>query len=203
MRVPIALARPASRVIARAVDRLESGGVVVYPTDTVYGIGCDATQAAAVERIYRIRGHQPGHPLTLLLAEVADATSIAELTPAHEAILGRCLPGPYTFVLPARTGIPVKLRGDRRTVGVRVPGCVVTLELIRALGRPLVNTSATVAAEVTSDPQIIEERIGAGVDLILDAGPRPNEASTVIDLTGEHPTLLRAGRGDPERCGIG
>jgi tRNA A37 threonylcarbamoyladenosine synthetase subunit TsaC/SUA5/YrdC len=96
----------------------------------------------------------------------------------------------------------VKLRGDRRTIGVRVPGCAVTLEIVRALGRPLVNTSAMVSAdEASSDPAVIASRLGGGIDLVLDAGARENLPSTVIDLCGEQPEVLRLGRGDPDRCG--
>jgi len=202
MRVKIDLASPDPRTIRGAAAALEAGGVLAYPTDTVYGIGCDATLPESVERIYRIRGHGAGHPLSLLLADVDSVAHYVLLDEPNREILSRCLPGPFTFVLPAREEVPVKLCTDRRTIGIRVPGCAVTLEIVRALGRPLVNTSAMVSSdEVDSDPAVIASRLGAGIDLILDAGVRENLPSTVVDLCGERPALLRLGRGDPDRCG--
>lgn len=204
MRVKIEVSRPDQRTIAGAVAALEAGGVLAYPTDTVYGIGCDAAQPASVERVYRIRGHGADHPLSLLFADVGAVADYVLLSEPNREILARCLPGPFTFVLPARDEVPIKLRGERWTIGVRIPGCAVTLEIVRALGRPLVNTSAMVSAdEVDSDPAVISSRLGAGIDLILDAGVRENLPSTVIDLCGERPELLRLGRGDPDRCGAG
>ncbi len=194
MRLAIHPTHPEPRKIARAVDVLERGGVVVYPTDTVYGVGCDIRQKRAIEKVYRLKGIKSDHPVGFVCPDLGDIAKYAIVSDSAYRVMRRLLPGPYTFVLPATREVPRVLMRKRRTVGIRVPHHEVALSLVRELGRPIVSTSASWEGEPISDPDELAKRY-ARAELCLDAGDGGLEPSTVIDLCENEAVVLREGAG--------
>ena len=186
-----------ARHIDRAVEVLQAGGVIVYPTDTIYGLGCDITNKAAVQRLQRLKGRDPKKPMSFVCADLAHISIYARVSNFAFRILKRCLPGPYTFVLPATKETPRMLQSRQKTVGLRVPDHAVPAALGQGLGRPIISTSANRAdEEVLTDPVELEERLGGQVDLILECGPLPVQPSSVVSLVGDRVEVLRSGLGD-------
>jgi tRNA threonylcarbamoyl adenosine modification protein (Sua5/YciO/YrdC/YwlC family) len=187
---------PQPRRIAQAVRVLEAGGLVVYPTDTSYGIGCDLLSRKAIDRLYSLKRRDPKKPITFICADMSQAGTYAQVGHLAYRIIKRLAPGPYTFVLQATKEVPKVVTTKQKTVGVRIPDSPVALALVEGLGRPLLNTTATGEdGELIGDPREIKEVLGHGVDLILDAGLNLFDVSTVVDLTGEAPEVLREGKG--------
>ena len=185
------------RHLRRAVEVLVGGGVLIYPTDTIYGLGCDITQKTAVERIRRIKGRDARKPMSFVCADLNDIARYARVSNYAYRILRRLLPGPYTFVLPAAKETPRLLRSRQKTVGIRIPDHPVTAALVRELGRPILSTSANRSEqEAITDPWQLEEELGHDVDLILECGQLPVLPSSVVSLVGDEATVLRRGSGD-------
>ena len=188
---------PQSRHIERAVAILEAGGVIAYPTDSYYGIGCDLFNKDAIERIYQIKQRPRTKPMTFICSDLTEVAKYAVVSNAAYALMKRLTPGAFTFVLEATNLVPKIAVTRQHTVGIRVPDSPVALEIVRSLGRPLVSTSAATAeGDILVDPSDIQELIGHELDLVLDAGYQLDEPSTVIDLTGPDPVILRQGKGD-------
>jgi tRNA threonylcarbamoyl adenosine modification protein (Sua5/YciO/YrdC/YwlC family) len=185
---------PEPRKIAQAVTALERGEVIAYPTDSVYGLGCDSLSKQGIEALYRMKGLRRDHLLSIVCPDLSDIAHYAFVHDAAYRVMKRLLPGPYTFILQATKEVPKALRQNRKTIGVRVPSHPVTLALTRALGRPLVSTSATRDGEYLIDPREIEEQYHE-VSLVLDTDDVTLTPSTVIDLSGEEPVLVRQGAG--------
>ncbi|MBT3343023.1 MAG: threonylcarbamoyl-AMP synthase [Gemmatimonadetes bacterium] len=185
------------RLIHRAVETLKTGGVIVYPTDTVYGLGCDITNKAAIERIQRLKGRDAKKPMSFVCADVADISTYAHVSKFAFRLLQRLLPGPFTFILPATKETPRVLRSKQRTVGVRIPDHPVSRAIVSELGHPLLSTSANRSAEdVLTDPVELESELGPQVDLILECGILPVQPSTVVSLIDDEIQVLRQGKGD-------
>jgi tRNA threonylcarbamoyl adenosine modification protein (Sua5/YciO/YrdC/YwlC family) len=187
---------PQPRHVQRAVAVLEAGGLLAYPTDTYFAVGCDLFQKKAIERLAALKRRDPKKPFSFLCADLADVARYAIVDKNHYRILRRLTPGPYTFVLEATRLVPRTMLSRQRTVGIRVPDAPVARALVQGLGRPLLTTSASVADEeplIAADD--IQENLGHGVDLILDGGYTLNEPSTVLDLTGPQLVVLRQGKG--------
>lgn len=188
---------PQPRHIERCIAILEAGGLIAYPTDSYYGIGCDLFNKKAIERIYQLKQRPRTKPLSFVCADLSDVARYAQVSNAAFATMRRLTPGPYTFVLEATNLVPKIAVTRQHTVGIRVPDSPVALALVKALGRPLVSTSAsTPEGDVLVDPSDIQELLGHGLDLVLDAGYQLDEPSTVLDLTGDEAVVLRAGKGD-------
>jgi tRNA threonylcarbamoyl adenosine modification protein (Sua5/YciO/YrdC/YwlC family) len=189
--------RPNPRKIQRAAALLEAGGVIAYPTDTVYGIGCDLGNRKAIDRIYHIKGLDRGHRLSFICQDLSNIAEYAYVTDFAYRWLRRLLPGPYTVVLTASRLVPKILLEKRREVGIRVPANETCIELARALGRPIISTSATDPAtgEILIDPDVVKDRLGGQLDLVLDGGLLTNEPSTVVSLVDDEITILREGKG--------
>jgi len=185
------------RHIERAVEILRRGGVIIYPTDTIYGLGCDITCKEAVEKIRLIKGRDDKKPMSFVCADLANVSQYARVSNYAYRILKRYLPGPYTFVLPATRETPRMLQSKQKTVGLRVPDHPVPLAVIKELGNPIISTSANRSSEeVLTDPSQLEEVLGSQVDLILECGQLPILPSSVISLVGDKAEILRRGQGD-------
>lgn len=182
------------RDLARAVDILRSGGVVVYPTDTVYGMGCDLNNPQAINRVYSIKKIPQRKPLALLCSDLKQISAYAQFSNPAFNLMKRVTPGPYTFVMQGTRLVPRIMMTKQRTVGIRIPDNEVCLELIRGLGNPMVNTSASASEDDCSDPEVIAENF-PGIDLLLDAGPLASENSTILDISTLPVTILREGKG--------
>lgn len=201
MRIEINPQHPEPRKIQRAVDALQQGEVIVFPTDTVYGIGCGLNHKRAIDRIFFLTGKDESQPLSFVCAYFSDIARYAVVENAQYRLLKRLLPGPYTFILPATREVPRMLLSKRKTVGIRVPAHPVALALTKALGTPVVSTSAGYRGEeVLNDPADIVARF-KGIELVLDAGFCGVVSSTVVDLTGPEPVIVREGAGPVDAIG--
>ena len=189
---------PSERELNRVVEALERDGIVIYPTDSVYAFGCSLHAPKAVERLRRLKSRSDS-PLTVVFGSLAQVAEYCRVDNASYRILKRNLPGPFTFVLPASSRIPDKALERRRTIGIRIPAHPVARAVVEALGCPLVTASVKDDDEVleyTTDPELIEERYGREVSLVIDGGIGNNVPTTVVDLTGDEPEILREGRGE-------
>jgi len=196
MRIPLNADHPEPRKIARAVESLRRGDVIAYPTDTVYGLGCDIMQKKAVDRVYQMKGMKKDHPLAFLCPDLSDIARYAIVDNQTYRILKRGTPGPFVFILNATREVPRILMMKRKTVGIRVPDHPVAQALVRELGHPIVSTSASWQGEQLNDPADIDARFRA-LSMILDVGWAGLEPSTIVDLTGTEPVVTREGLGDP------
>jgi len=189
---------PQGRHLRKAASVLEAGGLVVYATDTLYGLGCDIFNKKGMERALVMKGQTKFHNLSFLCSDLTDIARYAHVsTPAYK-IMKRCLPGAYTFILTATREVPKLSLTRKKTIGIRVPDHPVALGLLREFGRPITSTSVTTPdGTILSDPEEIERKLGHTIDLILDSGMIGGEPSTVVDLTGDEPQILRMGKGDP------
>lgn len=194
MRIQINAKHPEPRKIAQATDALRKGGVIAYPTDTVYGLGCDIMQKKSVDRIYQLKRMPREQPLAFMCADLRDISRWAQVDDPAYRIMRRLTPGPFCFILPASREVPKILMMKRKQVGIRVPEHPVPQALIRELGNPIVSTSATWEGESLWDPADIAERFKA-LEMVLDADAAPGKPSTVIDLTGNEPEIVREGAG--------
>ena len=195
-RIQIDPVHPDPRLIKMAVDVLRSGGVIAYPTDTVYGIGCDFTQKKAVDRVYQLKRMKADQPLAFLCPDLGDLAKYAVVDDSTYRLMRRLTPGPYCFILRATREAPriLHIHKKRKQVGIRVPHDEIALALVRELGNPIVSTSASWEGETLNDPNDIAAHYG-GVDMFLDAGWGMLEPSTVLDLTGDGVDIVRQGAG--------
>jgi tRNA threonylcarbamoyl adenosine modification protein (Sua5/YciO/YrdC/YwlC family) len=185
---------PEPRKVARAVQVLRQGGVIAYPTDTVYGLGCDITNKHAVERIYRMKRMSDAQLLSFVCPDLSNIARYGVVQDFAYRIMRRLVPGPYTFILQATREVPKVLRMKRKTVGIRVPDHPVALALAHELGSPVASTSASLDGEILIDPREIEERF-PDLDLVLDAEGVGLTPSTVLDLSGDAVVVVREGAG--------
>ena len=194
MQIHVNAKHPEPRKIARAVAELEKGEVIAYPTDSVYGLGCDVSSRRAVESLYRMKNMRQDQLLSFVCPDLSDIARYAIVGDAAYRVMRRLLPGPYTFILAATKEVPRVLRMKRKTVGVRVPSHPVTLALTRALGRPIVSTSASVGGEYLIDPTEIEQAFPE-LALVMDSEDVGLTPSTVIDLSDGDVVVVREGAG--------
>ena len=189
---------PQGRLIEKAAETLNQGGIIVYPTDTVYGIGCDIFNKKAIERIYQLKGKERKKPLSFIVPNLKDISNYAQVSDRSYRIMRRVLPGPYTFVLPATKMVPKKIAEvNKKSVGIRVPDNKICQMLLAEFGKPIISTSANLSgAQILNNPDTINDELGKLIDMILDCGILGFEASTVVDLTTEDPTIIRQGKGD-------
>ena len=189
---------PNPKEIAKVVKILQAGGLVIYPTDTVYGLGCDLTKVKALEKIAQLKGVKLEKAnFSLICNDLSHLSDyVKQIDSATFKILKRALPGPYTFILPGSTNLP-KVFKKKKTVGIRIPDNNIIRTLVAELGNPIVSTSIRDEDDVleyTTDPELIFEKWQNSVDVVIDGGYGDNEASTVIDLT-EVPSVIREGKG--------
>jgi len=187
---------PQKRHIQRVVEALTGGKLVSYPTDTTYGIGCDLLNKRAIEKIYALKRRDRRKPVSILCSDLKELSQYAVISNSAHRILRRLLPGPYTFILPATPLVPKVMLTPQKMVGARIPDCPIVLDVVEGLGRPLISTSATLEdGTVLNDPEEIEKRFRGKIDVVI-AEACPGEPSSIIDLTGDEPVLIRRGLGD-------
>lgn len=189
---------PQPKHIHHAVEVLKDGGVIVYPTDTVYGIGCSIFQKQAIERIYRIKDQHRSKPFSFICSDLSHISEYAKVSNPAFRLMKRLIPGPYTFILPASRlkQLPKSVISKRKTVGIRVPDNAISLALIKELGHPILSASAMNGSGLVNDPNLLRESFERSVDLILDGGMSSLELSTILDLTADEPTVIRRGAGE-------
>ena len=193
---------PNEVAIKKVVEVLKNGGLVIYPTDTVYGLGCDITNTKALERIAKIKGVKLEKAnFSFICSDLSHISDyIKQIDTSTFKILKRALPGPYTFILPGNNNLPKEFK-KKTTVGIRVPDNAIALEMVRQLGNPIVSTSIHDEDEVleySTDPELIFEKWQNLVDLVIDGGYGDNIGSTIIDLSGFEPVVIRVGKGSLE-----
>ncbi len=188
---------PQLRLVRLAVDCLKQGGVVIYPTDTTYGLGCDIFNPKGIKKIYQIKQRDPRKPFSFICSDLAEVANYAEVSNFAFRILKRHLPGPYTFVLEASKIVPESLTTRQKTVGIRIPDNAISRMIVRELGHPLVTTSANISGEdVIEDPDLIDAQMERMVDMVVDGGVSMGTESSVISLIGDRIEVLREGAGD-------
>jgi tRNA threonylcarbamoyl adenosine modification protein (Sua5/YciO/YrdC/YwlC family) len=191
--------KPNEAAIARVVKVLKEGGLVIYPTDTVYGLGCDITNTKALERIAKIKGVKLEKAnFSFVCHDLSNLSDyVKQIDTSTFKLLKRALPGPYTFILPGNTNLPKEFK-KKTTVGIRIPDNSIALEIVKMLGNPIVSTSIYDEDEVieyTTDPELIFEKWQNLVDMVIDGGYGGNIGSTIIDLSGDEPIVVREGKG--------
>ena len=194
---------PQGRRITQVVKLLQEGGVIIYPTDTVYGLGCDIQHPKAVDRICRLRGFKPGRAnLTFICRDIQQLANYThQIDNTVFRLLKRNLPGPFTFILRGNNSLPKLLRNRRKTIGVRIPDNAIAQAIIAELGRPILSSSLKSDDEITeyfTDPTEIHEEFQKLVDAVIDGGTGYNVPSTVVDCTGGEPQIIREGLGNLE-----
>ena len=190
---------PNQKEIDKVVKVLKDGGLIIYPTDTVYGLGCDITNTKALEKIAKIKGVKLEKAnFSFVCSDLSNISDyIKQIDTSTFKILKRALPGPYTFILPGNNNLPKKFK-KKTTVGIRVPDNNIVIDIVKKLGNPIVSTSIydeDELLEYTTDPELIFEKWQNIVDLVIDGGYGDNFASTVIDLSGHEPVVIREGKG--------
>ena len=197
MLVAINSQNPQMRLIRRAVEILKSGGIIIYPTDTVYGMGCDLFNKRGIERIYEIQRRNRKQPLSFICSDLKDISRYARVSDEAYKIMKRLLPGPYTFILEASRIVPKIILPKRQTTGIRIPDNRICHDLVAEMGSPVISTSVKdEAGELLSDPRVIEELFGKRVDMIIDGGIIAAEPSSVVSLLPEGVEVIRTGKGD-------
>jgi tRNA threonylcarbamoyl adenosine modification protein (Sua5/YciO/YrdC/YwlC family) len=192
---------PQARLLRQAATLIEEGGLVVYPTDSGYALGCKLGNKSALERIRRLRQLDKNHNMTLVCRDLSQLGTYAKVSNAIFRLLKAFTPGSYTFILNATHEVPrLMLHPKRKTLGLRVPENNITLALLDALEDPLMSTTLILpgASAPLSEPEAIKDLLGEQIDLIIDGGNCGQEPTTVVDLTGDYPIIIREGKGDPE-----
>ena len=191
---------PDAKRIRMVADALEAGSIIIYPTDTVYAMGCEIKANKSIEKIAQFKGLNPFNPDMSLIFH--DMSQLSEYTVIRDnnlfKLLKRNLPGPFTFIVKANNQIPRMFKNRKKTVGIRIPDNNIILEIVRELGRPVITTSVHDPDEIleyTTDPELIHEKYSHFADIVIDGGYGRNEASTIIDCTGNEPVIIRQGPG--------
>ncbi|MFW6147886.1 MAG: L-threonylcarbamoyladenylate synthase [Thermodesulfobacteriota bacterium] len=182
---------PQKRLIKKVVEVLDQGGLIIYPTDTCYGIGCDLFNKKSIRRIYQLKKRPLTKPFSFVCADLKDISLYAKVSNDAYRIMKRSLPGPYTFILEGTRLVPKLMLTSRRTVGIRVPNNQICLDTVKGLGRPIISTSVTL-----SDPSEIHDAYVSSVDVVIDGGVISYEPSTVISLENDNPEMIREGKGE-------
>lgn len=192
---------PQSRLISKVSELVRNGGVIAYPTDTTYGIGCSIFCKHAIDRIYQFKQREKKKPFSFICADLSEVARYAKVSNYAFKILKRFLPGPYTFVMDASSIVPDLLTTKQKTVGIRIPDNNICIAIVRELGHPVVTTSANISGEdPIGDPSMVEYLLGKQLDMVIDGGVLSPDVSSVVSLIGDFPEVLRKGVGDVSWC---
>lgn len=187
---------PQVRLITQVAKVLNEGGLVIYPTDTQYGLGCDLTNKKAIEKVYQLKQRNPKSPFSFICSDLTHISEYAKVSDFAYRTMRRLFPGPYTYILEATKLVPQLMLTKRRECGIRVPNHPITLALVNALGRPIINTSAILEGHpIPTDPEDFAELFKKQVDIIIDGGPVPAVPSTIVSLIDDEPVVHRQGLG--------
>ena len=188
---------PPERSINKVVEILLRGGIIAYPTDTHYGIGCDIMNKKAIETIYQLRQRSKKKPFSFICSGLKNISLYAKVTNYAYKTMRRLLPGPYTFILEGSRLVPKIMLTKRKTVGIRVPDSAISLALVEALGHPIISTSAKLPdGTMLHDPSLIRDHFKNNIDVVIDGGPVPGRPSSVVSLIDDTPEVIREGLGD-------
>jgi len=182
---------PQKRLISKVVEVLDQGGLIIYPTDTFYGIGCDVFNKRSIRRIYQLKKRPLAKPFSFICANLKDISLYAQVSNNAYRIMKRTLPGPYTFVLEGTRLVPKLMLTSRKTVGIRVPNNKICLAIVESLGRPIISTSLNL-----EEPSIIHDTYSSLVETVIDGGVISYEPSTVVSLVEDNPEIIREGKGE-------
>jgi tRNA threonylcarbamoyl adenosine modification protein (Sua5/YciO/YrdC/YwlC family) len=197
MLIKINSRNPQGRLITQVVEILKKGGIIAYPTDTYYGIGCDIMNKKAIEKIYQLKQRNRIKPFSFICSGLKNISDYAKVSNYAYKTMKRLLPGPYTFVLEGSKLVPKIMLTKRKTAGIRVPDHPICLELVETLGNPIITTSATMPDGTNFfDPSLIHDFFHPRIDVVIDGGPVPGHPSSVISLISDRPEVIRKGRGD-------
>jgi tRNA threonylcarbamoyl adenosine modification protein (Sua5/YciO/YrdC/YwlC family) len=188
---------PQQRLINQVVEVMKQGGIIAYPTDTHYGIGCDIMNKKAIERIYLLKQRDKKKPFSFICSDLKNISLYAKVTNYAYKTMRRLLPGPYTFILEGSKLVPQIMLTKRKTAGIRVPAHNICQALTNGLGNPIISTSVTLSnGDLLNEPWLIDEELGSRIDVVIDGGSVPGEPSSVISLIDDLPQILRNGAGD-------
>jgi tRNA threonylcarbamoyl adenosine modification protein (Sua5/YciO/YrdC/YwlC family) len=197
MLIEINTRNPQQRLITKVVEVIKKGGIIAYPTDTYYGIGCDIMNKKAIEKIYLLKQRDKIKPFSFLCSDLKNISHYAKVSNFAYKTMRRLLPGPYTFVLEGSKLVPKIMLTKRKTAGIRVPDNSICLELVKELGNPIISTSASMPdGTLFFDPSLIHDYFQSRIDIVIDGGPVPGFPSSVISLINDMPEVIREGRGD-------
>jgi tRNA threonylcarbamoyl adenosine modification protein (Sua5/YciO/YrdC/YwlC family) len=197
MLIKINATNPQARLITQVVEILKKGGIIAYPTDTYYGIGCDIMNKKAIEKIYQLKQRNRIKPFSFICSGLKNISDYAKVSNYAYKTMKRLLPGPYTFVLEGSKLVPKIMLTKRKTAGIRVPDHPICLNLVETLGNPIITTSATMPDGTNFyDPSLIHDFFYPRIDVVIDGGPVPGHPSSVISLINDMPEVIRKGRGD-------
>jgi len=197
MLVQINPINPQPRLIAKAVDILKDGGIIAYPTDTFYGIGCDIMNKKAIEKIYRLKHRDQSKPFSFICSDLTNISQYAKVSNYAYKTMRRLLPGPYTFILEGSKMVPKIMLTKRKTAGIRVPAHEICLKLVESLGNPIISTSASLPdGEIFDNPSLLHDYFGANIDMVIDGNGVCGKPSSVISLINDTPEIIRVGLGD-------
>lgn len=197
MIIEINAQNPQDRLIKKAVAILKKGGVIAYPTDTYYGIGCDIMNKKAIEKIYLLKKRKKTKPFSFICSGLKNISHYAKVSNYAYKTMKRLLPGPYTFILEGSKIVPKIMLTKRKTAGIRVPDNRICMALVEEMGNPIISTSATMQdGNIINDPYLIQEHFGSGIEVVIDGGTVSGEPSSVISLIDDIPEIIRKGIGD-------
>jgi len=190
---------PEPRQIDKVAQLLKQGGIIAYPTDTCYGLGCDIMNKKAIEKVYQIKQLDKKQPFSFICSDLTNISQYAKVTNYAYKTMKRLLPGPYTFILDGSKLVPKIMLTKRKTAGIRVPNHPICLQIIQKLGNPIISTSITRPDRtMLNEPFLIEEYLGKRIDAVIDGGPVPGEPSSIISLIDDEPVVIRKGLGNVE-----
>jgi len=188
---------PQTRLIRKAVDTIKNGGIVAYPTDTFYGIGCDIMNKKAIERIYLLKHRDRKKPFSFICSDLKHISRYAKVSNYAYKTMKRLLPGPYTFILAGSRLVPKIMLTRRKSAGIRVPASSICRMLVEELGNPIITTSATKRdGSSINDPSLIHDHFNSRIDIVIDGGPVPDAPSSIISLIDDIPAIIRRGAGE-------